>query len=70
VLFLDELPEFERSVLEVMRQPLEERRVTISPAKFSVDYPNSFMLVASMNLCSVNDFLKIKEKGFGELPYK
>lgn len=49
VLFLDELPEFKRSVLEVMRQPLEERRVTISRAKFSVDYPASFMLVAAMN---------------------
>jgi magnesium chelatase family protein len=49
VLFLDELPEFKRTVLEVMRQPLEERRVTISRAKFSIDYPASFMLVASMN---------------------
>jgi magnesium chelatase family protein len=51
VLFLDELPEFKRSVLEVMRQPMEERRVTISRAKISVDYPSSFMLVASMNPC-------------------
>jgi magnesium chelatase family protein len=51
VLFLDELPEFKRTVLEVMRQPLEERRVTISRARFSVDYPASFMLVASMNPC-------------------
>ena len=51
VLFLDELPEFKRSALEVMRQPLEERRVTISRAKFTVDYPASFMLVASMNPC-------------------
>jgi len=51
VLFLDELPEFKRSVLEVMRQPLEERRVSISRAKFSIDYPANFMLVASMNPC-------------------
>lgn len=49
VLFLDELPEFKRSVLEVMRQPLEEREVTISRAKFTVTYPASFMLIASMN---------------------
>jgi len=51
VLFLDELPEFKRTVLEVMRQPLEERVVTISRAKFSIEYPASFMLVASMNPC-------------------
>ena len=51
VLFLDELPEFKRSVLEVMRQPLEERRITVSRARFTVDYPASFMLVASMNPC-------------------
>jgi magnesium chelatase family protein len=51
VLFLDELPEFKRTVLEVMRQPLEERRVTISRARSTVNYPASFMLVASMNPC-------------------
>lgn len=51
VLFLDELPEFKRTVLEVMRQPLEERRVTISRAKVSVDFPANFMLLASMNPC-------------------
>jgi magnesium chelatase family protein len=51
VLFLDELPEFKRTVLEVMRQPMEERRVTISRAKVSIDYPANFMLVASMNPC-------------------
>jgi magnesium chelatase family protein len=51
VLFLDELPEFKRTVLEVMRQPLEDRVVTISRAKSTVDYPASFMLISSMNPC-------------------
>ncbi|HMO61445.1 MAG TPA: YifB family Mg chelatase-like AAA ATPase [Ferruginibacter sp.] len=56
VLFLDELPEFKRTVLEVMRQPMEERRVTISRAKVALDFPASFMLVASMNPCPCGFF--------------
>jgi magnesium chelatase family protein len=51
VLFLDELPEFKRTVLEVLRQPMEERKVTISRAKVSIEFPASFMLIASMNPC-------------------
>jgi magnesium chelatase family protein len=51
VLFLDELPEFKRTVLEVMRQPMEERKVTISRARVAIDFPASFMLLASMNPC-------------------
>lgn len=56
VLFLDELPEFKRTVLEVMRQPMEERRVSISRAKVTMDFPASFMLIASMNPCPCGYF--------------
>ncbi len=56
VLFLDELPEFKRTVLEVLRQPMEERRVTIARAKMTVEYPASFMLIASMNPCPCGYF--------------
>ncbi|SEW00131.1 magnesium chelatase family protein [Chitinophaga sp. YR573] len=56
VLFLDELPEFRRKALEVMRQPIEERKVTISRAKMSVDFPAGFMLIASMNPCPCGYF--------------
>src|SRR5690606_3433350 len=68
VLFLDELPEFKRSVLEVMRQPLEDRMVTISRAKISVDYPASFMLVASMNPSPSGDFYS-PENGSSDTEY-
>jgi len=63
VLFLDELPEFKREVLEVMRQPLEDREVTISRARFTVSYPSSFMLVASMNPSPSGYFANDREKG-------
>jgi magnesium chelatase family protein len=56
VLFLDELPEFKRTVLEVMRQPMEERKVTISRARLALDFPASFMLIASMNPCPCGFF--------------
>jgi magnesium chelatase family protein len=48
---LDELPEFKRSVLELLRQPLEERKITLNRTKYSIDYPASFMLIGSMNPC-------------------
>lgn len=56
ILFLDELPEFTRNTLEVMRQPMEDRKITISRAKMSVDFPASFMLLASMNPCPCGYF--------------
>ncbi|MBB4079818.1 magnesium chelatase family protein [Lewinella aquimaris] len=56
VLFLDELPEFRRSALEVMRQPMEERRIVISRARITVEFPSSFMLIASMNPCPCGYF--------------
>jgi len=56
VLFLDELPEFKRSVLEVLRQPMEERHVTISRSRFTIDYPAGFMLIAGMNPCPCGNF--------------
>jgi magnesium chelatase family protein len=52
VLFLDELPEFNKSTLEVLRQPLEDRKITISRAKYTVEYPCSLMFVASMKQCA------------------
>lgn len=66
VLFLDELPEFKRTVLEVMRQPMEERRVTISRAKIAIDFPSSFMLIASMNPCGRVDYFRhFGKEGYG-----
>src|SRR5690554_655462 len=70
ILFLDELPEFKRSVLEVLRQPLEDRIVTISRAKMSVDYPSSFMLIASMNPSPSGDFFRPGESADSEFAVK
>jgi magnesium chelatase family protein len=66
VLFLDELPEFKRTVLEVMRQPMEERRVSISRAKVSLDFPASFMLIASMNPCDCVALFRDFGNGWGQ----
>ncbi len=66
ILFLDELPEFKRTALEVLRQPLEDRVVTISRAKISVEYPSSFMLIASMNPSPSGDFFKPGESADSE----
>jgi len=63
ILFLDELPEFKRAVLEVLRQPLEDRQVTISRARITVDYPASFMMVASMNPSPSGDFFNPDDAG-------
>ncbi len=62
VLFLDELPEFKRTVLEVLRQPLEERKVSISRARAAVEYPSNFMLIASMNPSPSGDFYRPGEE--------
>ncbi|MFN3917569.1 MAG: YifB family Mg chelatase-like AAA ATPase [Flavobacteriales bacterium] len=70
ILFLDELPEFKRTVLEVLRQPLEDRVVTISRAKISVDYPASFMLVAAMNPSPSGDFYAAGNSGDSEFAVK
>ena len=69
VLFLDELPEFKKNVLEVLRQPLEDREVTISRAKFTITYPASFMLVASMNP-SPSGYFNDPEKALVSSPYE
>ena len=69
VLFLDELPEFSRSVLEVLRQPLEDHRITISRAKYSLEYPANFQLIASMNPCSHHYFKSKVQSGIsGQFP--
>lgn len=67
VLFMDELPEFKRNVLEVLRQPLEDRKITVSRSRFTVNYPANFMLVASMNPCPCG-FFNHPEKACGCSP--
>lgn len=70
VLFLDELPEYKRTVLEVMRQPMEERRVSISRAKAAIDFPANFMLIASMNPCGCETYCRRFEKKWEGMPAK
>nr|WP_281258015.1 ATP-binding protein [Taibaiella chishuiensis] len=63
VLFLDELPEFKRTVLEVIRQPMEERWVTLSRARISIEFPANFMLIASMHPCCYAKPATMKKDG-------
>ena len=70
ILFCDELPEFQRSVLEVLRQPLEDRIINISRAKYSTTFPCSFMFVASMNPCPLNCFSIMEGTDTSPVPHR